>query len=290
MIIVDYSGIAISSILSQPQLQVSEELVRHIILNSLRMYNVKYRDTYGKMVIACDGGSSWRKEHFPQYKANRKKNRENSPIDWQELFEILNVVREEIKANMPYKLIHVPGVEADDVIATLVETTQEFGCNERVMIISADKDFIQLQKYVNVKQFSPMTKAIVSDKDPISYLQEHILRGDNGDGVPNVLSPDDVFVTEGKRQKPLMDKKVQEWKKSWDKLQTVMTEEEYRNFQRNQLMVDLSRIPEDRKASIISTYESAKPTPNVLNYLITKRCAQLIGSAEEFNTHEPNDL
>lgn len=284
MIIVDYSGIAISSILSQPNAAVDEALIRHIILNSLRMYNVKYREEYGQMVIACDGGATWRKEKFPQYKANRKKSREQSNIDWKMLFEILNVVREELKQFMPYKVIHVQGVEADDVIATLVETTQEFGCNEKVMIVSSDHDFVQLQRYPNVKQFSPMQKKAIVEKDPVRYLQEHILRGDSGDGVPNVLSPDDVFVSGG-RQKPLMEKRINEFIKDWDNLGSKLDPETLRNFHRNQAMVDLSKIPDDRKAQIIDTFNSVKPTPNVLTYLITKRCSQLIGCAAEFQPH-----
>jgi hypothetical protein len=284
MIIVDYSGIAISSILSQPNAAVDEALIRHIILNSLRMYNVKYREEYGQMIIACDGGSTWRKEKFPQYKANRKKNRESSNIDWKMLFEILNVVREELKQFMPYKVVHVQGVEADDVIATLVETTQEFGCNEKVMIVSSDHDFVQLQRYSNVKQFSPMQKKAITEKDPIRYLQEHILRGDSGDGVPNVLSPDDVFVSGG-RQKPLMEKRINEMIKEWDTIESKLDQDTLRNFHRNRSMVDLGMIPEDRKSQIISTFNDAKPTPNVLTYLITKRCSQLIGCAAEFQPH-----
>jgi hypothetical protein len=287
MIIVDYSGIAISSILSQPNVAVDEALIRHIILNSLRMYNVKYREEYGEMILACDGGSTWRKERFPQYKANRKKNRDSSSIDWKALFEILNAVREELKQFMPYKVLHVQGVEADDIIATLVETTQEFGCNEKVMIVSSDHDFVQLQRYSNVKQFSPMQKKSIVEKDPVRYLQEHILRGDSGDGVPNVLSPDDVFVTPGGRQKPLMEKRINEMIQEWDSLGSKLDENTLRNFHRNRLMVDLGYIPEERKAQIISTFNDAKPTPNVLTYLITKRCSQLIGCAAEFQPHRP---
>ena len=80
MIVVDYSGIAISSIFTQ-RLNVSESLIRHMILNSLRMYNVRHRKEYGNMVLACDGGS-WRKEIFPQYKAHRKASRDSSGLDW----------------------------------------------------------------------------------------------------------------------------------------------------------------------------------------------------------------
>lgn len=284
MIILDFSGIAISNIFTQRE-ALSDHLLRHMILNSIRMYNVKFRAEYGQMVIACDGGNSWRKGVFPQYKANRKKSREEGGLDWAEFFRILNMVRDEIRDNFPYKLIHIQGLEADDIIGTLVESTQEFGKNEKVMIVSADKDFIQLQRYGNVKQFSPMTKTFVKEKSPIDYLREHIIRGDSGDGVPNILSGDNTFV-DGSRQKPISAKKVEQWLSEWDKLSSVMDRETYRNLQRNETLIDLSKTPNDRKAEIINTFNDAKPRPNVLSYLITNRCTNLIECAAEFNIHE----
>jgi hypothetical protein len=262
--------------------QLSEGLVRHMILNSLRSYNVKYRDEYGEMVIACDGGNTWRKQIFPQYKASRKKNREESGLDWAEFFRILGVVRDEIRENLPFKVIHLQGLEADDIIATLTENTQNFGQGQPVMIISSDTDFVQLHRYKNVKQFSPMKKAFIKESDPIRYLQEHILRGDSGDGVPNVLSADDVFVSGG-RQSPIRAKQIDEWITNWDKLDYHMNQQQYRNFQRNQQLIDLSKIPAQNKAEIINTFDTVKTKSNTLNYLISKRCSQLIECAEQFN-------
>jgi 5'-3' exonuclease len=281
MIVVDYSGIAISNIFTQ-RLNVSESLIRHMILNSLRMYNVRHRKEYGNMVLACDGGS-WRKEIFPQYKAHRKASRDSSGLDWDEFFRILSMVRDEIAENFPYKVIHIQNIEADDIIGTLVEKTQGFGQHEPVMIISADKDFIQLQRYPNVKQFSPMTKSLVKEADPIRYLQEHIMRGDSGDGIPNILSPDNCFVDK-LRQKPISSKNINAWIQDYNNLSTKMEQETYRNFQRNQALIDLSRVPQSKKDVIINTYDSTKTHLNILNYLITKRCGLLIECAEDFNT------
>ncbi len=281
MIVIDYSGIAISNIFTQ-RLNVSESLIRHMILNSLRMYNLRYRKEYGNMVLACDGGS-WRKEIFPQYKANRKASRDSSGLDWVEFFRILNLVRDEIAENLPYKVVHIQNIEADDIIGTLAEKTQNFGQHEPVMIVSADKDFIQLQQYSNVRQFSPMTKNLVKEKDPVRYLQEHIMRGDSGDGIPNILSPDNCFVDK-LRQKPISSKKIDAWIADYSNLSTKMEQETYRNFQRNQALIDLSRVPQSKKDTIINTYDSVKTHSNILNYLITKRCGLLIECAEEFNT------
>lgn len=283
MIILDYSGVAISNLFTM-KMDPQENLVRHMILNSLRMYNMKYREEYGQMVIACDGGGTWRRQLYPQYKANRKKARDEGGLDWNEFYRILDTVRNEIRDNLPYKMIHQQGVEADDIIGTLTESTQEFGKHEPVMIISSDKDFVQLHQYSNVKQFSPHAKALIKEKDPVFFLREHILRGDSGDGVPNVLSPDDVFVS-GARQKPLSSKLLNEWVANWDRIEQHMTQEQYRNFCRNRHLIDLSMTPSDAKTEILRAYESFQPKSNVLNYLITKRCSQLIGCAEEFQPH-----
>jgi hypothetical protein len=247
------------------------------------MYNKKYGAEYGQVVIACDGSNSWRKSKFPFYKAQRKKAREASSMDWDTFFTHLNTVRDEIRENFPYKFVHIQGVEADDVIATLVEQTQEFGKGEPVMIISSDKDFVQLHKYNNVKQFSPIQKKAVSHPNPRLYLFEHIVGGDKGDGIPNILSADDSIVN-GVRQTPVTQKKIDAWLKGINDLKSVMDETTYRNYQRNQQIIDFGLIPEDIKQSIINSYEDQvlPPRARILDYLIKKRCKLLIESVGEF--------
>lgn len=283
MIIIDFSQISIAAFMAQPDAELTEGFLRHLVLNSIRMYNKKYRDEYGQVVIAVDGANSWRKGVFPQYKAHRKKNREASSMDWEKFFEILNTVREEIKENFPYKFVHIQGVEADDVIATLVEETQEFGKGEPVMIISSDKDFIQLHRFKNVKQFSPIQKKMVTDPNPKLYLFEHIIRGDKGDGIPNILSPDNAIV-DNIRQSPITQKKLDAWLANAEKLEEVMDSETYRNYQRNKQIIDLSLIPKDIKDNIINTFEShvVAPRARILDYLIKKRCRLLVESVGEF--------
>lgn len=281
MIIVDYSQIALSNIIVQKI--DDKDLIRHMILNSLRMYNKKYRDEYGQMVLACDGFNTWRKDFFPEYKAARKKNRSASDLDWNNIFTSLNEVREEIRDNLPWKVLHLDGTEADDIIATLTMQTQEFGQHEPVMIISSDKDFIQLHKFSNVKQFSPIQKKLVQDPHPITYKWNHIMRGDSGDGIPNVLSPDDTFISE-QHQNQLRQTRVDEWINNIDNLRELMGDEVYRNFQRNQTLIDFDYIPEPIQTNIINTFNETKPAPRmkVLTYLINKRCNQLIECVEEF--------
>ena len=258
MIIVDINQIMISNLMvtiHRDNLELSEDLVRHMVLNSLRGHNKKFRKEYGDMVIACDSGNVWRRQAFPNYKAGRKETREKSEHDWTMIFDILSKVKDEIKTFLPYKVIEVESVEADDIIAVLSDGTQEFGKDEPVMIVSADKDFLQLHRYSNVKQFSPMKRDLITVDDPLYYRFEHTCKGDSSDGVPNILSPDNTFV-DGLRQKPMRVKKIQEWYESKDDLASVMDQETLRNFQRNQKVIDLSFIPKEVTDQIVEEHES----------------------------------
>jgi hypothetical protein len=282
MILLDYSQIALSNIIVQKV--DDEDLIRHMILNSIRMYNKRHREEYGQMVICADGMNTWRKEYFPEYKAHRKKSRSESSMNWESIFETLHTVREEIKQNLPYKVIHMEGAEADDIIGALTYETQEFGKDEPVMIISSDKDFIQLQKFKNVKQWSPIQKKQVKEKNPRTYLFNHICRGDPGDGIPNILSKDTAFTDESSRQSPLRQSVVEFYMENSDVEGMNMPMEVFRNFQRNKTLIDLNEIPRHIYNSIVNKYNEQKPAHRmkVLNYLITKRCKNLIEVVEEF--------
>ena len=279
MIIIDYNGIAIANIMVQ-KLAIDENVIRHMILNSIRMYRKRFGQEYGEVVICSDAGGNWRKELFPQYKASRKKTRAKSSMNWEEVFRITSMVRKEIRENFPYKVMHIEGCEADDCIAQLVEETQEFGKAEDVMIISSDKDFAQLQRYSNVKQYSPMQKKFIVEKNPRTLLEEHILQGDTSDGVPNVLSPDNTF-TDGLRQTPLRKK-----------LRDLLVEdphsqgdEIYRNYLRNKKMIDLRECPDTIKTDIINKFDDQEPVNNkakVFPFLVNKQCRLLLENVQEF--------
>ena len=282
MILIDYNAVAIGNLVVQ-RLDVEENLLRHMILNSIRMYRQKFQNEYGEIVIVADGQANWRRDVFPQYKYKRRKSRDESKIDWNEAFRIINMVRDEIRENFPYKVMHEPNCEADDVIAKLALETQEFGKHEPVMIISADHDFIQLHKYDNIKQYSPMLKKFVKDKNPRLYSMTHIFKGDGGDGVPNVLSDDNVFVDD-RRQTPVTKKKLDVWLEAED-LQKVMGDTIYRNYLRNKKMIDLTETPDFIKEQIINNFESQDPKKNkgkVFPYLVKKRCKRLIECVQEF--------
>lgn len=283
MIIMDLSQVMISNLMVQlgnhTNAEIEEDLLRHMILNSIRAYNVKFKAQFGEMIIAADAGHNWRRQVFPYYKANRRKNREKSEINWTVVFETLNKVREELKEHFPYRVIHVDGAEADDIIGTIV---QEYGdTNEQILILSGDKDFVQLQRYMNVQQFDPVQKKWRKTNDPDRFIKEHIMRGDTGDGVPNFLSADDTFVV-GSRQKPISQKKLDLWLDQDP--QSFCDEKMLRGYLRNQQLVDLNFIPADIKKEVLAQFEEqkGKGRDKLFNYFIERRLKILLESINEF--------
>ena len=282
MILVHFSGICLATILINKE--NDERMIRHMTLNSLRMYNQKFKENYGQMVLACDGPNNWRKEYFPQYKGVRRKSRQESTFDWNEAFRILNSLREEIRDNFPYKVIHMDQCEADDIIGTLVENSQQFGNFEPIMIVSADGDFKQLQKYDNVSQWSPLTKKLVEEGHPHQNLKLKILQGDAGDGVPNVLSDDNSLI-EGRRQTPLSKKKKEAILQDLIDGELLYAASWYRNYCRNETLIDLSKTPSSLKQNIINNFMEQDPWGNkgkVFPYLVSKKMNRLIESVTEF--------
>jgi len=286
MILIDMNQVCISNLMiqigSKRQNDVDENLVRHMVLNSLRMYRSRFYEEYGELVLCYDSKKYWRREYFPNYKSNRKKDREKSGLDWNLIFETLNNIRDEIRDNFPYKVLDVEGAEADDCIATVVDYISKTPTSfEKVLILSGDKDFIQLQKHNFVKQFSPVLKKFVNGQDPHLYIREHILKGDRSDGVPNFLSADDTFVNE-LRQKPLAKKKISTWVEL--EPEDFCTEEMMRNYQRNKTLIDLECIPSELKEKILISY--LKPAigdrSKLLNYFIQKRLKNLMDDIGDF--------
>lgn len=287
MILIDLNQVMISNLMmqiGQNNNQVDENLIRHMVLNSLRMYNVKFRQEYGEMIICADDKQYWRRDFFPYYKASRKKSREESPLNWNLIFETLNKVRDEIRENFPYVVIQIPKAEADDIIGSLchkygVELASE--STEKILILSSDKDFLQLQKYANVYQYSPMAKKFLVEKNPERFLQEHIIRGDTGDGVPNFLSCDSTFVTQA-RQKPITEKKLNTFigKKPEDFCDEVML----KNYRRNEQLIDLSKIPDNIQSRVYEAFDSTpkRGKEKLLNYFIKHRMKLMMEHIQEF--------
>lgn len=285
MIIVDLNQVMLSNLLmslgKHTNASIEENMVRHMILNSLRSYRTKFAADYGEMVIACDNTNIWRKQIFPYYKANRKKNQEASEMDWKAIFECMNKIRSELKEYFPYKVIDIETAEADDVIGTLVE---EFGTElggSPILILSGDKDFIQLHTYANVKQYDPTRKKWINHDNPERYLEEHVLKGDSGDGVPNVLSSDNCFVV-GERQKPLTQKKIDALIELG--LAEKMDHPNFRNYMRNRKLIDLRYTPDDIHTKVMESFnaQNGKDRSKLMNYFIANRLKNLTEHISEF--------
>ena len=293
MIVVDFNQTAISNLMMEVggrnDIEIQVPLLRHMILNSIRSYKKKFGKEYGELVIACDNQTYWRREYFPYYKAGRKKAREESGFDWKTIFEALNLIRSELEVFFPYKVINVDGAEADDIIAVLAEWSQTndtdnilFKEPKPFLVMSGDHDFIQLQKYENVKQFSPVQKKFVKpDISPEKYIFEHIIRGDKGDGVPNVLSDDDSIVT-GTRQKAIRQDKIDIWYKDFEAMPQDANFK--KNYDRNKMLVSFDSIPQKVRSAIINSYvdKPQKDKSKLLNFFIEHKMKNMLELIEEF--------
>ena len=288
MILLDLNQVMISNLMMQignnQNNEIDEDLVRHMVLNSLRLYKGKFGEQYGDLVICCDDKNYWRKQMFPYYKAHRKNDREKSPLDWNKIFTVLNTIRDELKEHFPWRVLQIETAEADDIIGTLCH---RFGKIlkaddvEPILILSGDKDFGQLQKYANVEQFSPITKKWIRINNPEAFLREHIMKGDRGDGIPNFLSGDNCIVA-GQRQKPLASKKLD----TWISLDPVDFCNDFmlRNYKRNEALVNLDMIPQEIQTQINNQYDEYQipERKGMLNYFIKKRLKNLMEHVGEF--------
>jgi len=282
MILIDLNQVLLAGLMAQISAQkntkLEEPLIRHMVLNIIRIHVKNFKNEYGEVVLCCDNRKYWRKEYFPFYKAGRKKTREKSDLDWHLIFDMLAKFKSELRENFPYKVIDVEGAEADDIIGTLVPI---YAPHQKILILSSDGDFLQLQNYgSNVKQYNPAQKKFVKSEKPIEELKEKIIRGDKGDGIPNMFSPSDCFVRD-LRQKPItkgvLDKYLKEDVANYN-------ETDKANYARNATLIDLTFIPKEIKEKIINTYDETKPASRqkLLNYFIENKLKNLMDVIEEF--------
>ena len=282
--LIDLNQVLISNLMQHLKMiskehEMSEDLIRHMCINTIRSNVKQFRSKYPNVILCCDSKHYWRRDYFPFYKAHRKHDREASGLDWGMIFDVLNRLRDELRDNFPYKTLNVEGAEADDVIAVLTARLAPHG---NILILSSDKDFGQLQKYPNVTQYSPILKRFVKIDDPTTFIREHIIKGDRGDGIPNFLSPDNCFAI-GERQKPINSKKLNEWVKQ-DANTFCTTDDMLRGYKRNQMLVDFDYIPNDLQGKIVAAFEENKPAnkEKMLNYFIDKGLKVMIESIGDF--------
>ena len=276
IILIDNNQIILSSIFTAAKTAQSEEdygFIRHLVLNTYRKYLSKFRRNYGELVICNDSKNVWRKDFFPQYKKNRSERQKKSKFDWGKIFNELHTIREEMRDVFPYRFVQVERAEADDIIAVIAKN---FHHKEKIMIVSSDKDFQQLQRYPNVEQYSPSKKAILRCDDPYDFLLDHVVRGDSSDGVPNAISDDAVFV-EGRRQTRLTNRKIEE-------LKEVGFQQEDNFMERNQKLIDLTMVPDYIEEETMRQMETevSGDRSKILDYMMKYRLRSLIDNLEDF--------
>lgn len=285
MIIIDFNQIMISNIMSQvgthTNAQIEEGLVRHMVLNTIRSIRQKFIG-HGELVIASDNRKYWRREIYSHYKANRKKAREATDTDWQAIFDCLNKIRNELYEFFPYRVINVERAEADDIIGTLCMKFGTVMGGEKIVIVSGDKDFVQLQTFGNVEQYDPVNKKLISHPAPDRFLMEHIMKGDRGDGIPNFLSSDDCLVT-GERQKSLQKAKLESWVGK-NPLDFCTTETMLRGYKRNEQLIDLRFIPEEVQQAVLEEFEKQanKSRDKLFNYFVHNKLKTLMESIGDY--------
>ena len=148
----------------------------------------------GTIIITADGGSSYRKEIYPEYKANRKERFADQTEQEQKEFEMFmaefsSTLTELKKKHMVFQF---KGVEADDIAAYISKNKDKFGIDE-IWLISSDKDW-DLLIQDKVSRFSTVTRKEITldnwddhyDFEIPDYITFKCLTGDKGDNVPGI--------------------------------------------------------------------------------------------------------
>jgi hypothetical protein len=282
MIVLDLNQVLLAnffaSVGKHTNIAIEPSLMRHMVLNTIRAINVKFRREYGDLVIAADSKANWRKEYYPYYKANRKQTRDKSDIDWKSVFECMDMIKSDLQEFFPYKFIQIEGCEADDVIGTLIRKPSEPHVGNHI-IISGDKDFKQLQTSQYIHQYDPIQKKYIKETDPAEYLETHILEGDRSDGVPNVLSEDNCMVI-GIRQGRMTQRRRDELKGIEDR----PNDKYYRNWIRNRTLIDLNFTPQGLQDQIRAHYVEYQPASKskLMPYLMKHGMNSLTENINDF--------
>lgn len=284
MILIDLSQTLYSVLLVNQSENLDLPLARSMIFTTLLSYKKKFGSSYGEPILAMDSREGyWRRDLFSHYKASRKKARETDKEKWETIFKIVNQVKDELLEVLPWKIIYVPTAEADDIIGVMALA---HGDHQDVLILSSDKDYKQLQVKKKVVQYSPIMKKWIRSEDPRRELQELILTGDGGDGIPNIKSPADAFVT-GTRQTPITKKFKEEF---------ISSGKGYREHQErydlNEQLIDLTKVPEHIKDAILK--ESLEPPKGSMNklyrFLVSNRMNLVLKDIDLFKVKANHEL
>lgn len=263
VMIIDISNISVATLMNNfkpaNQNDISLSIVRHLVLDTLRNNVVKFKGEYPEIVIAFDDNKYWRRSKAWYYKKKRSIDHENSDWDWDRLNSFLHPTFDEIRTVMPYKGIRVDFAEADDVIGVVTKDAVAKG--KRVLIVSADTDFIELQKYSGVRQWSPTLKKWVKPKygSPRNDLRMKIIKGDKKDSIACIKARSDYILSkvEGERAPAIRASELEIWLDAVDPT-TEMPPEWAARYKENEILRDFDFIPKDIADSILEAYNSPK--------------------------------
>lgn len=242
---------------------------KHLVMSSF-LYTIEQKKP-NKIIIAMEGRGNWRKSIYPDYKGNRKKGRDESEINFEEFYEILDKFINDLKELFKnIYIMRINNCEADDVIAVMTEEFSKDKLND-IELISTDKDFIQLQKYKNFKQFNPIKKEYVKSINPKRDLEIKIIIGDKSDNISGIKER-----LGAKTAEKLLN--GGEFKKqTWEQM---LNDKEIKNiFIRNRQLIDFNYIPENIKEKIVDEYNNYKigklDGNKVWKWMISQRMSKL---------------
>ncbi|AUR85764.1 coil containing protein [Vibrio phage 1.081.O._10N.286.52.C2] len=288
--LVDFSQIVLSTIMAtyKPGDLLTVDLIRHIVLNTLRANVSKNKLRYPCIILCFDNGEGgyWRKKAAWYYKHNRKGERDKSEWDFTVIFEAMSIIKQEIKDNMPYRVMDIMGVEADDHIGVLTKYYVEH--NVPVLITSSDGDFTQLHTSKLVRQWSPIMRKWVKPKhgSPEMDIMFKCIKGDKKDGIAPLKAPNDHYTHGDGRRAPAV--RAEELRtlmtSTQEELKNLLTDEQWLRYVENRSLLDFEYIPTDISDSILEQFKEQKPAARgkMLMYFGSKKLDSLVPLMSDF--------
>ncbi len=248
-------------------------LAHHAALTTLNKYNREFKPH--KLILCCDR-KSWRKAYTAseeavtpkQYKGNRRQ--KMTPAEQKKYAAFMDHLREFeeiIDEHTSVITMAEIGLEADDIMAGVCQVLTMDEDNE-VILVTADKDMIQLLRYPNVRLIDPASGKDRTldewDGDANLFMFEKCIRGDRGDWVQSAYP----------RVKKTRIMKA--WNDDFE-LANMMNEtwihpddgKEYivkQLFKENQLLMDLTKQPDDIQLTIVKTVLRGLKDPGTFSY------------------------
>lgn len=241
--LVDLQPLMIVSYVTIPDEEKAYSRFRNNFFDRLFGNILDFTKQYGAIVLCAEGGRNWRKDIYPEYKANRHKvqRSEKEQKDHDQMLEWFNTLTNEIITNKVFRVLKVDGAEADDIIGLLA-----YNASVPTLIVSSDKDFQQCQVNPHVKQWGTVKREFIKCEDPKDFLIEHIVRGDSTDNIPNIRKP--LYkegVPKDTTRLAVTKKFLAEFK------QGLNYEKHAERYVENKKLIDLNEIPSNIKGAII---------------------------------------